>query len=278
MRRLGIVLGITALAIPMTVCAAGSQSAGSKEDLSVMAGKMLDETNQARADIKKGDKAGALASVEHAQTELQQIQANAHGATMVPLYQEFTSVSVLQLVIANKNANQSKSNRQSTYNKASSRPESVKQVAGDYTDVTISTQNAQVNLQAAKQALDKGNMKTADQALADVQDGVSVESVEANMPLARARENLILARSAAEKQHYAEVRTALASSAKALDSYADSGRPHSSDARSLERTINDYVNTLQQNHGDAVAKINQWWNATSNWTAYKPAGQMTAAR
>ena len=85
----------------------------------------------------------------------------------------------------------------------------VHQVPGDYTDVSVNTSVAQTNLSAAKTALEQANLKLADQALADVQEGVSIDEVEASMTLARARENLILARSAAERGKSDELRAAL---------------------------------------------------------------------
>jgi flagellin-specific chaperone FliS len=256
--------------------AQSAQSAGSKEDLSVLAGKMLDETNLARTAIKDKNSSAALQHVERAQTELRNLQARARGATMIPVYQEFTSVSILQPVVAEQNAREGKGNRSTT--NAKQEPAVVHQVAGDYTDVAVSTVVAKNNLEAAKMALQKGNLKLADNALADVQQGVSIESIEANMPLAKARENLILARAAAEKGDYAEVHAALKSASNALANYIHESRPHSSEANSLKQQIDSYNASVQQNHGDAVAKINSWWNTTSDWSPYRPADQMSASR
>jgi len=252
------------------------QSAGSKEDLSVLAGKMLDQTNLARVDIKNGNTNSALRHVEQAQADLRDIQARSNGATMIPVYQEFVSISMLQPVIAEQNARANNANRQAAA--ANQKPAVVHQVAGDYTDVAVSTKVAQTNLQAAKAALERHDLKQADLALSDVQQGVSIESVEANMPLARARENLILARTAAEKGNWTEVHAALTAASKALATYGNENRPHSADAKSLQAQIDSYDKTVQQNHNDVVAKINQWWNTTSNWTPYQPAGQLSASR
>ena len=286
MTRLGLVLGSAILCVPFSIClqaaqaGQAAQSAGPKEDLSILAGKMLDDTNTARTDIKKGDKADALKYIESAQSRLQQIQAQAHGATMIPVYQEFVSISFLQPVIAEQNA-KAEANGHTGMQKASTNqtPMVVHQVAGNYTDVAVSTKVAQVNLQAAKQAVEAGNLKRADLALADVQGGVSIDSIEANMPLARARENLILARSAAERGNYAEVHDALATARRALEHYCNNqGAPHAADAKALAQQIKDYDNTVQQNHANVVSKINAWWNETSSWTPYRAANQLSASR
>ncbi len=254
---------ILCIAVPavygQTSGTAANNSAGSKEDLSVMAGKMLDQTNKARTEIKQHDKSAALREVEQAQAELRNIQRHANGATTIPVYQEFVSVSILKPVQAEQASRHANLKNVAT----------VHQVAGDYTDVTVNTTVAEKNLSAAHTALDEGNLKLADQALADVQEGVSIDEVEADMPLARARENLILARSAAEKGNYTEAHAALTAASKALSNYSSEGGRHSSDANSLKQQIDSYNQNLQQNHSDAVAKINQWWNTTSDWTSYK---------
>jgi hypothetical protein len=233
-------------------------SAGVKEDLSVLAGKMLDKTDQARTAIKDRNQNAALQDVQDAQNDLNQIREGSHGATMIPLYQEFVDISVLRPVISEHEKRN-----------AAKQPEVVHEVSGDYTDVSVSTVEARRNLAAAKLALEQHNWRLADAALADVQQGVSIEAVEAAMPLAKARENLILARSAAEKGNYREVRAALRATSNALESYINAGRPHSVEAKSLKEQIDTYDKNVEQSHTGTVAKINDWWNTTSNWTPYK---------
>lgn len=273
MRKLGVLFCGVLLCVAGAVADSQSaqtsaRSAGSKEDLSVMAGKMLDQTNKARAEIKQNDKSAALRDVEQAQTDLRDIQNHANGATTIPVYREFVSVSILNPVRAEQAARHSNLKSVAT----------VHQVAGDYTDVAVNTTVAEKNLAAARTALNEGKLKLADQALADVQEGVSIEEVEANMPLARARENLILARAAAEKDNYSEVHAALASSSKALSNYSEAGGQHANEANSLKQQIDSYNQNVQQNHSDAVAKINQWWNTTTDWTSYKSGAHLSASR
>jgi hypothetical protein len=145
----------------------------------------------------------------------------------------------------------------------------VHQVAGSYTNVAVDTTVAQNSLAAAKAALEKGDLPTADAALADVQEGVKIEATEANMPLARARENLILARSAVRHNNYTEAKASLEAASKALAAYEQSGGPHAADAKTLQQQIDSYAQDIQQNHSVAVSKINEWWNTTADWTPYK---------
>jgi len=271
MRPIGMFLATALLCAGFTVSlkaapdTKAAPSAGVKEDISVLAGKMLDKTHQARTAVKDRNQSAALQDVEDAQNDLRQMQERSRGATMIPVYQEFVDISMLRPVISEHEKRDTGSAKE---------PEVVHEVAGDYTDVTVSTVEAQRNLAAAKLALQQHNWSLADAALADVQQGVSIESVEADMPLAKARENLILARSAAEKGNYREVHAALRAASSALESYISAGRAHSVEAKSLKEQIDTYDKNVGQSHADIATEINNWWNTTSKWTPYKPQEQM----
>lgn len=230
-------------------------SAGSKEDLSVLAGKVLNDTNEARLAIKDSNATAAKQDVARAQRDLTVLNSHAQGATTIPVYKEFVSLSILTPVEAEHNARLKKEGG----------PAVVHQVAADYTDVNLNTTVARQNLKAAADALQGRNLVLADAALADVQQGVTINQVEANLPLARARANLILARAAAEKENYSEAKAALNAASKALASFGSEGGPHADEARNLEQQIESFDRNLQQNRTGAVSKINQWWNQTSNW-------------
>jgi hypothetical protein len=51
--------------------------------------------------------------------------------------------------------------------------------------------------------------------------------------------------------------------------YAQQGGPHANDARAMRQEINIYSQALQQNHSDAIAKINKWWNTVAGWSPYQ---------
>lgn len=233
------------------------QSAGTREDISTLAGKMLGYTNRARAAIKDKNQQLALQDVNKAESYLQRVEARAHGSTMIPVYQEFVSVAILAPVRAEQSARHSV----------------VHQVAGDYTSVVVNTTVAKNNLATAKTALENQNLKIADDALADVQEGVQIEASEADMPLVKARENLILARSNAREGKYGEAQAALQAASKALGSYAQENGPHASAARDLQQQMDSGDKDLQQSHANIVPEINQWWNTTADWTPYKTAHQ-----
>ncbi len=276
MRHLALLLGfvftvfqLPALGSPpqaSTSNSTSSRSAGPREDVSTWAGKMLDETNRARIEIKDKNGQRATEDVNRAQADLEHVQAEADGRTLVPVYQEFVSISFLTPVRAEQNARAAASHGQSS---VPATPATVHEVAGSYTNVVVDTTVARDNLSIAKAALARGDLKMADAALADVQEGVKIQASESDMPLARARENLILARSAARRRDYKEAQSALKAASKSLATYAQSGGVHSAAANALQQQIDAYVEKIQQNHSEAEAKINEWWNSTADWTPYR---------
>ena len=247
-------------------------SAGIREDLSTLAGNMLKETNQARTAIKSGNLEVAQEHVTRAEADLQKVEARAKGSTMIPVYHEFVSVSILgpvqtEQAVRRTNA-QSSSSKPNGQAKAEKKPV-VHEVTGIYTSVVVNTTVAKENLAAAKTALSRGDLLTADSALADVQEGVQIRSTKADMPLEEARQNLILARARARNRNYQESQAALRAASDALSRCAQGGGPHANEARAMEQEIYTYNQDLRQNHVDAIAKINKWWNTVADWSPYR---------
>ena len=249
------------------------RSAGIREDLSTLAGSMLNETNQARIAIKNGNLELAQEHVDRAEADLQKVEAGAKGSTMIPVYHEFVSVSILGPVETEQSARrrnaQSPSSKPNGPLNAGKKPV-VHEVAGIYTSVVVNTTVAKDSLAVAKTALSKGDLLTADSALADVQEGVQIRSTKGDIPIEEARENLILARARARTGNYQASRAALRAAADALSRYAQEGGPHANEARTIEQEINTYSQELKQNHVDAIAKINKWWNTVADWSPYRP--------
>ncbi len=240
--------------------------AGSGEDLSRLAGKMLDYTNQARVAIKNGDHSKAMTFIHAAQHEYYTLQNIAPGAAMVPVYREFVSISILGPVSAEHQARKREEAKEAGHAVPVT---AVQQVAGTYTHVMVSMPVARISLQDASSAAENGNWQAADAALSDVQEGVTTESVESDMPLARARENLILARAAVRHQQYQEAKASLQAACHALSSYAANGGQHARAARNLRQQIRSFAQDVQQQSISAVSKIDGWWKTTSSWSPYK---------
>jgi hypothetical protein len=242
--------------------------------------RVLADTNEARTAIAQGNKARATQCVDDALSALGQIQ----GAS-IPIYTEFSQVAILGPIqeqqrrshggSANNNrpgatgeASRQAENQPGTSAQTGGKAPAVKEVAQEFTAVTLDANMAKDHLQAARTALNNGDTKQADTALAAVQDGVGLVSVEADRPLLRARENLMLARTLAQQGHYDQVSAPLRAAADALDTYRTVNQAHGSDAGNLSQQIRSYASSFSSaNHSDAAQKIEQWWDQTRSWTS-----------
>jgi hypothetical protein len=248
-----------------------AKSAGAREDLSTFAGNMLNETNQARTAIKNGSLELAKEYVSRAEADLQKVEAQAQGRTMVPVYQEFVSVSILAPVQTEQNARRAKAQSSSTAKSPvkGGNDAVAHEVSGIYTSVYVNTTIAKKSLAAAEAVLSRGDLLTADSALADVQEGVKIQSDKSDMPLEQARENLIIARASARNGDYKAAEAALKTASDALSKYANDGGPHANEAMAMVQEINACRQKLPRNHADVIARINKWWNTTADWSPYR---------
>ena len=98
-----------------------------------------------------------------------------------------------------------------------------------------------------------------------VQNGVVVASIEAQLPLLRARESLMLARESAQIRDFAETHAALEGASQALSNYANHSSRHADEVRMLKSQIDRYDQSIGQNHKDAVQTIDHWWDQTASW-------------
>ena len=264
--------------------ATGLQSATARQ--SEEASDLLSATDQARNAILNYDKQDALEHVNHALAKAQEIMQQKPGR-MVPIYDELSRYSVIGPVMQSRNrgyegenqeysqqnnstgASQQaqKQTQQQSVARNDERPVGVQDVVGNFTSVDLDIRLAQDHLTAAKQALEKGDFGGADAALKAVQDGVDVASVSVDLPLARARENLILARESAMSGDQRETKVALRDAARSLREYARFGGSHSSQASALCTQIENASNSASQTSTTSSAtQIENWWNQLASWT------------
>jgi hypothetical protein len=111
-----------------------------------------------------------------------------------------------------------------------------------HTHIMFDASAAKEHLQAAKRALSNDKNEVADAALVAVQRGVNFAYTEVDLPLLRARENLMLAKSQVQAGQAQEARMTLEAAAHALEQYAQQGQQ-----------------TAQKSQ-QAVEQINQWWD------------------
>ncbi len=241
-----------------------SASSSPKVNLSRAGARMLTETDQARMAIANKNKQTALQHVNQAINSVDRIESVASGRSFVPIYTELSEVSLLGPVqraksqSAGQNSGSSSTNSSSANNTGSNssqsatqtrsrtNPSVVQSVAGEYTTVAVNVNTAKTHLQAAQTALNNnGDFTTADRALMEVQNGVVLETVAADLPLLKARQDLALAKARADRGDFTQASAALRSASNGLQSYAQTNGTHASDASALQKEIDNYAQNIQ---------------------------------
>jgi hypothetical protein len=236
--------------------------------------EMLHATDKARKAIAQHNQQLAAKDLHEALSFSNEAGTQHATNNLVPLYSELDRTSVLGPIVRQQkstgssqsgSADRSAPGSSSAQKNGSSNQVGVDEVVGAYTAVWLDVPNAHKHLQAAQQALTQNDLTGADRELQAVQGSLVVDSVATDMPLVRARENLMLARDSAAANHYREAQAQLREASKALSTYAKSSTSHSQDAQRLQSDIDTYAQSMTTNHADAASKIESWWDQTTNW-------------
>ena len=253
-----------------------------------MAAKLLTDTDRARQAIASNNRDQAMQCIKDALTTASQLQsvASQNGKQrLVPIYREWESAEVIAPVIAEHNrkagnnttnqspaetSNQGNADRQAN---PPSTPETVRDVAGNYTSIGLDPKMADDHLKAAQNALQQSDMNKADSALAAVQDSVLLSSVSSDLPLVKVRQNLALASQACKNGSYQEAAAALRSASNGLSEYANSNSgSHAQKAQQLRSQIQSYASEINTGHTGAQNQIQNWWNEVTGWVHQTSAG------
>lgn len=233
---------------------------------------LLYDTSQARAAAKSNELQQATQDVKRALQADSQIASQRANHKLVPLYSELDEYSVIGPIAASRSADNNSTNQNGaaqTNNQTANqnRPEAlaVRQVTGQYTAAELDPALARTHLQAAQQALANGNVQVANEALKGVEDSVILVSVGSDLPLVRARDNLVLARMDARHGQYQKAHLDLQAACRALTAYANSGGAFSGQAQTLRSQIQNYNRNIQNDHAQAAGNIESWWNQTAGW-------------
>jgi hypothetical protein len=297
--------GITA---DVQVTSQGQLSEEERRALSLAAGRLLKHVHQARQAMNQQQKQQAMGHIDKALTLVQIIESavptyqvtariEAGNTTyeekeqvkqlMVPIYAELEKVTLMVPLMAAKQetaknggaSHGSMSGKQSQQPSAEqpsqpSRTAMTPVVAGveaHHTHIMPDVSAAEEHLQAAKQALNNNKYEVADGALAAVQRGVSFAYIEVDLPLLRARENLMLAKAQVQAGQVQDARINLEAAAQALERYGQrADKSRASQVQSLQKEIQNYAQQLppqtqqgqqapQQNQ-QVVEQINEWWD------------------
>jgi hypothetical protein len=98
------------------------------------------------------------------------------------------------------------------------------------------------------------------------QQNVVTETVNQDMPLLRAKENLTLARERVLAGKYKAARMPLKSAAEALANYQKlSPGPHANEAGDLRLQMDAYADRVGRDHSDALDRIRDWSGKVDAW-------------
>jgi hypothetical protein len=260
--------------------AVSGQQAGQspRASASHQASIVLQETDQARRAISQNDKTGAMSHVQQALSATNSLQALVPSGTQnVPVFAELEQTDVIGPLVASRRgagttraarAARGQAQREQMGGIAGQTPV-VRETEGSYTSINLNVPMAKQHLQAAQTSLQNNNMKVADASLLAVQQSVNMTSVQTDLPLVRARENLNLAQQFAQSGNMQQCAAPLQAAVNALQEYqrgAPSGR-YKDQAAQLASQISAYTGNIeQQNTSTAPGQIQQWWNEVANWT------------
>jgi hypothetical protein len=243
----------------------------SKAKLSRQVGELLNSTNQARKAIADKNQQQATKDVDEALNGANSLMSQRGASDLVPLYTELVRTSVITPIMQQRRTATAQARGRQSGSADRTAPgkknddEVVREVVGDYTTVLLDVPATQIHLRAAQKALANHDLAAADRDLKAVQDSLVVTSLDADMPLLRARENLVLARDSAVAGNYRDAQDQLRAASRALSTYVSANSSHKQDAQRLQSEISNYAQSIEGNHSDASSKIESWWEQTTNW-------------
>ena len=216
--------------------------------------RLYESVNQARAAIKAGDRQAANNQVHWAVAAADRLRASGAGNS-VPIYMELAeNFAKAAPAPADPHALQFGTVEP---------PVDSNTAMLQYTTLALNLPQAQPRIEAAQAALEDGEMKTADNALAAAQNAVTFQSVAANMPLLRARQNLNLAAEQVRKGAFTVAQTTLREAARELMAYAANGGPRGDDAHQLAGEINACADQILSDGAEAGARIERYWDSAA---------------
>jgi hypothetical protein len=231
-------------------------------ELPGLASGMLQQVQAARQAVAAHDATAARIHVDQALANATAAlnQAVAQGRpTAVPFYATIDE-TVTYSPVKHGNGGELTANRMK---RDTNVRDATAQTTRDYVDVAV----ARDRLQATQTALLDNNLQAADMDLAAIQSGIIHRTtVETDLPLLRAREDLLLARNRALDGQYKDAEAPLRSAGDALAEYARlNPGPHGTRALEMRQSMDDYAHIIHHDHSDALDRINGWLGTTDRW-------------
>jgi hypothetical protein len=135
------------------------------------------------------------------------------------------------------------------------------EVQTQYASIQVDVVATEKRLQAARTALEHGDLRRAGGELKAAQADVAMVSVETELPIVQARKNLRLAITHVQQQDWNSAQAALRASVQALNKLAGE---HAGQARQLSREISRFADNIQHHKG-AAKTIDAWWERIAGW-------------
>jgi len=227
-----------------------------------MAVGILQQTSLARDAVKAHAKDAAADHIRQAEALVKQIREQS-GSTgqplLVPVAWETETTTTYTNVKRPKGSDTS-ADRLMKHNT------NVSAVEQDTTAAKLNVDTAAERLAKADSLISLGDWEGADAALSAVLAAVDRERASTDMPLLRARQNLMLARSRVLDQKYADAKLPLREAADALSSFAALfPGPRAETAKTIREDILAYAQEIAHHHDDAVDKIDAWLDPVNQW-------------
>jgi hypothetical protein len=230
------------------------------QDSSGMASGMLQQKKMAQQAIQARDREAALDHIHQAVSLadgiLQQTPTNIHPV-MVPVAREIETTSTYTPVKHGKEGEMTASRIKKNT--------SIREVEGDVTIEEVDVTNASDRLRTADAALQKFDWTAAELALDSI--GVVETHSRGDMPLLKARDNLMLARTALGGGKNGAIEAPLRSAAEALGDFAhttSSGQDAAS-AEAMQKEILAYAHSTSEKHDDTAQRLNAWLERIEQW-------------
>jgi hypothetical protein len=236
-----------------------------REYVSDSATDLLSAAAEARTHLTVGKKQEALVCVNRALHDARQIRTYTR-ARYVPVYRELSEYTVTGPMYVTPAEPEKGSHESSDRVHQMIASPAVRKLLEPYTGAELDVPMTADHLIAARRAIEADDTGMAQSALSAVQSSMSGVTIASDMPLLRARQNLILARNAVLDHDLNQARVALMATSDALREYSQHKTPYAAKATSLASTIDTCQPDLMKNTADILNGIDQWWNEAAEWT------------
>lgn len=233
------------------------------QDLPGMAAGVLEQTDLARQAIAMNDTPAAIDHIHQAQTLAldirKQVPADSNSM-LIPVYTETERTITYRPVKKSKNDELTAKRLKKDTN--------IRDVDATTTSNKLDVAQAELHLRDADAAASQADWTRAQAALQAVSNSVVRTQVNANMPLLRARENLMLAKSRVLEDKSGAAAMPLRSAAQALADYeAVAPATRAAKAASMRQELEAYAGKVGRDRENAAQQIDYWLGPIDQWNS-----------